>query len=104
MHGKSVSPLIRVRKPTFNVWYQMLNSETEGVLTVEMKSTAPGCVTSTMNSFAPMPSNGGISKLGIDRSSTSSPHPECANPTTAPCDFAHFRIGRSHEGQSSMRC
>src|SRR5207244_6969351 len=56
MHGKSVSPLARVRNPTLSVWYQMFNSQTEGVSTVEMKSTAraglpsgPGtsCVTST---------------------------------------------------------
>ena len=60
MHGKSVSPLMRVRKPQLSVWYQMLSSHGDGVSTVEMKSTASWS-TSTMYSLAPMPSNGGIS-------------------------------------------
>ena len=61
MQGKSVSPLIRVRKPALSVWYQMFSSHTYGVSPAEMKSTASGWVTSTMNSLAPMPSKPGIS-------------------------------------------
>ena len=53
------SPLMRARKPALSVWYQMFSSHGAGVSTVEMKSTA--CVTSTMYSFAPMPSNRGKS-------------------------------------------
>src|SRR5947208_7935807 len=104
MHGKSVSPLILVRKPTFSVWYQMLSSQTGGVSTAEMKSTTLGCVTSTTYSLAPMPSNDGMAKLGTSRSGTSSPQPEWAKPTTARCVLAHFRIGKSQDGQSSIRC
>src|SRR3954467_8190456 len=102
MHGKSVSPLIRVRKPAFSVWYQMLSSQGAGVSTVEMKSTA-SCATSTMYSLAPIPSNGGISSLGGSVAVVLSPHPECENPTTAPCDLPHFSTGRSQLGHSSIR-
>src|SRR5580692_307979 len=103
MHGKSVSPAILVRKPTFSVWYQMFNSHTYGVSTAEMKSTVPGCVTSTMYSLAPMPSKLGISNDGSSLPETWRPQPECANPTTAPCDLAQRKMGRSHVGQSSIR-
>src|SRR6266699_4515638 len=102
MHGKSVSPEMRVRKPTLSVWYQMFSSHTYGVSTAEMKSTALGWVTSTIYSLAPMPSNAGIWYDGSSLPETCSPHPECANPTTAPCDLAHLKIGRSHVGQSSI--
>ncbi len=100
MHGKSVSPLMRVRNPALSVWYQMFSSHGAGVSTVEMKSTA-SCVTSTMYSLAPMPSKRGISCDGIVVSFTSRPKPECAKPTTAPCALAHCRMGSVHVGQSS---
>src|SRR5438552_1485572 len=103
MHGKSVSPAILVRKPTFRVWYQMLSSQTYGVSTAEIKSTVSGCVTSTMYSLAPMLSNPGISSEGSSLPETCRPKPECAKPTTAPCDLAQRKIGRSQVGQSSMR-
>src|SRR3954454_23793745 len=102
MHGKSVSPLIRVRYPVFSVWYQMFNSQGAGVSTVEMKSTA-SCATSTMYSLAPIPSKGGTSSLGSALSRVLSPQPEYAKPTTAPWDWPHFRIGRSQLGHSSIR-
>src|SRR5450432_2165944 len=102
MHGKSVSPAIRVRKPTLSVWYQMFSSHTYGVSTAEMKSTVSGCVTSTMYSLAPMLSNAGTSNEGNSLPETWRPKPECANPTTAPCDLAQRKIGRSHVGQSSI--
>src|SRR5829696_7131426 len=101
MQGKSVSPLTRLLKPQLSVWYQMFHSNGYGVSALEMKSTA-SCATSTMYSLAPMLSNGGISKLGTSRLCTWSPCPECAKPTTAFCDFPHLRIGRSHDGQSSI--
>ena len=72
MHGKSVSPLIRVRKPALRVWYQRLSSHVAGVSTLLRKSTAgtsapsgPGTswVTSTIYSHAPMPSKGGHVQL-----------------------------------------
>src|SRR5258708_10850290 len=103
MHGKSVSPAIRVRNPTLSVWYQMFSSQTYGVSTAEMKSSVFGCVTSTMYSLAPMPSNPGISYDGRSLLETCRPQPECANPTIAPCDFAHLKMGRSHVGHSSIR-
>src|SRR4051812_29719832 len=102
MQGKSVSPLIRVRYPQLSVWYQMLSSQGAGVSTVEMKSTA-SWTTSTMYSLAPMPSNGGTSFVGTERSFVASPQPECENPTTPPCALPHFRTGRSQLGHSSMR-
>ena len=101
MHGKSVSPLMRVRKPRFSVWYQILSSHGHGVSTVEMKSTASGCVTVTMYSLAPMPSNAGTSAEGICRSLICKPQPECAYPVTAPCRLAHCSTGSVHVGQSS---
>ena len=84
MHGKSVSPLMRVRKPTLSVWYQMFSSHTCGVSTAEMKSTESGWVTSTMYSLAPMLSKPGISSLGSSLVLTCRPQPEWAKPTTAP--------------------
>src|SRR4029078_12363160 len=102
MHGKSVSPLIRVVKPQFSVWYQTFNSHTAGVSTVEMKSQAEW-VTSTMYSFAPIPSNFGISKVGKLLAETPRPQPLCAKPTTPPCSLPHFKTGRSQLGQSSIR-
>src|SRR4051794_4288200 len=102
MQGKSVSPLIRVRYPQFSVWYQMFSSQGTGVSTVEMKSTA-SCTTSTMYSLAPMPSNGGTSRLGRVSSFDCKPHPECEKPTTPPCDLPHLSTGRSQLGHSSMR-
>src|SRR4051812_1219409 len=102
MQGKSVSPLIRVRKPQFSVWYQMLSSQGAGVSTVEMKSTA-SWTTSTMYSLAPIPSNGGTSYVGSFASETLSPQPECEKPTTPPCDLPHFSAGRSQLGHSSIR-
>src|ERR1700740_2785254 len=58
MKGKSVSPEIRVRNPTFSVRYQMFSSHGYGVSIAEIKSTA-AWVTSTMYSLAPLESNGG---------------------------------------------
>src|SRR6185436_19721657 len=108
MHGKSVSPLIRVRKPALSVWYQMLCSQTYGVSPCERKSTAgtslpsgPGTswVTSTMYSIAPIESNGGTSYVGSCSVVTPSPQPEWAGPHTAPCRFAHFSVLRQRVGQ-----
>src|SRR5277367_4180505 len=103
MQGKSVSPAILVRNPAFKVWYQMFNSHGYGVSTDEMKSTVPGYVTSTMYSFAPIPSKPGISSDGRSLPVICKPHPECAKPTTAPCAFAQRKIGRSQVGQSVIR-
>ena len=70
MQGKSVSPLARMRYPQLSTWYHMFSSASGSVSTVEMKSTAgtsfpsgPGtsCVTSTTNSFAPIPLYAGTS-------------------------------------------
>src|SRR6478735_7173647 len=101
MHGKSVSPLIRARYPQFRVWYQIVSSQGAGVSTAEMKSTA-SWATSTMYSLAPIPSNGGTSRLGRALSDSFRPQPECENPTTPPCDLPHFRTGRSQLGHSSI--
>src|SRR5437667_12616785 len=102
MQGKSVSPAMRVRNPTFSVWYTMLSSHTYGGSTDEMKSTVFGWVTSTIYSLAPIPSKPGIWYDGNSLPETCSPQPECANPTVAPCDLAQRKIGRSHVGQSSI--
>src|SRR5688572_8901320 len=100
MQGKSVSPLIRVVMPQLSVWYQMFNSQMNGVSTAEMKWQT-SCTVSTMNSLAPIPSNGGISNVGSVWELTFSPQPLCENPTTPPCSFPHFKTGRSQLGQSS---
>ena len=47
----------------------MFSSQTTGVSTAEMKSQT-SCTTSTMYSFAPMPSNGGISYVGSSSPAT----------------------------------
>src|SRR6266498_643254 len=102
MHGKSVSPLIRVRKPTLSVWYQMFSSERYGVSPAEMKSTT-SWVTSTTYSFAPMPSKAGISKLGSSGLPTERPRPEWAEPVTAPWALAQRGVGRSQAARSRDR-
>ena len=79
----------------------MFNSQGIGVSTAERKSTA-SWTTSTMYSLPPMPSNGGISSLGIALDSVLSPHPVCENPTTPPCSLPHFSTGRSQLGHSSI--
>src|SRR5216683_518130 len=80
----------------------MFNSQAYGVSTVDMKSTK-SWVTPTMYSFAPMPSNGGISSVGSFSCFTARPQPECAKPVTAPCDLAQRKIGMPQLGHSSMR-
>ena len=47
-----------------------------------------------MYSLAPMPSKPGISSVGSSFEATCKPKPECAKPTTAPCDLAHLKIGQ----------
>src|SRR5690348_14619954 len=100
MQGKSVSPLIRVVIPQLSVWYQMFSSQMNGVSTAEMKWQT-SCTVSTMNSLAPIPSNGGISYVGSEVAFTFRPQPLCEKPTTPPCSLPHLRTGRSQLGQSS---
>jgi hypothetical protein len=64
MHGKSVSPLIRVVRPQLSAWYQIESSQTGGVSPTEMKSQASSAPV-TMNSLAPIPSNRGMASSGI---------------------------------------
>src|SRR3954454_25177870 len=99
MHGKSVSPLVRVVKPQFSVWYQMFSSQMAGVSTVEMKSQTE-LVTSTMYRFAPILSNLVISKVGILLAACSRPQPLGVILTTPPCSLPHFKRGISQLGQS----
>ena len=101
MQGKSVSPLMRVRKPQLRVWYQMFSSQVIGVSTAEMKSTA-SWVTSTTYSLAPIPSKRGISIEGIVLPVISSPQPEWLKPTTPPCAFAQRSTGSVQLGHSSI--